>query len=142
MAEEKQYDVIVNCTPLGMKGFPQEMSISPHVLREGQFVMDTIYNPPVTKLLAEAEAKGAVAGLRQGHADLPGPGLLRALDRQGPGVRGHGEGLPGGAALNRKGRGAWAPSPSSTPSPPGKGCAFGIDLKTWAEVELIDPERA
>lgn len=61
VAEEKQYDIIVNCTPLGMKGFPQEMSISPHVLREGQFVMDTVYNPAVTPLLAEASRKGAVA---------------------------------------------------------------------------------
>jgi shikimate dehydrogenase/3-dehydroquinate dehydratase type I len=61
VAEEKQYDIIVNCTPLGMKGFPQEMSISPHVLREGQFVMDTVYNPPVTPLLAEASRKNAIA---------------------------------------------------------------------------------
>jgi shikimate 5-dehydrogenase len=61
VAEEKQYDIVVNCTPLGMKGFPQEMSISPHILREGQFVMDTVYNPPVTPLLAEASRKGAVA---------------------------------------------------------------------------------
>lgn len=61
VAEEKKYDVIVNCTPLGMKGFPQEMSISPHVLQEGQFVMDTVYNPPVTPLLAEASRKNAVA---------------------------------------------------------------------------------
>jgi shikimate dehydrogenase/3-dehydroquinate dehydratase type I len=61
VAEEKQYDIIVNCTPLGMKGFPVEMSISPHSLREGQFVMDTVYNPPVTPLLAEAARRGAVA---------------------------------------------------------------------------------
>ncbi len=61
VAEEKQYDIVVNCTPLGMKGFPQEMSISPHILREGQFVMDTVYNPPVTPLLAEASRKGAKA---------------------------------------------------------------------------------
>lgn len=61
VAEEKAYDIIVNCTPLGMKGFPQEMSISPHVLREGQFVMDTVYNPPVTPLLAEAARKNAIA---------------------------------------------------------------------------------
>lgn len=61
VAEEKQYDIVINCTPLGMKGFPQEMSISPHILREGQFVMDTVYNPAVTPLLAEASRKGAVA---------------------------------------------------------------------------------
>ncbi|MCG7844346.1 MAG: shikimate dehydrogenase [Methanomassiliicoccales archaeon] len=60
VAEEKQYDIVVNCTPLGMKGFPQEMSISPHILREGQFVMDTVYNPSVTPLLAEASRKGAI----------------------------------------------------------------------------------
>ncbi|MCX6650691.1 MAG: shikimate dehydrogenase [Methanomassiliicoccales archaeon] len=61
IAEEKQYDIIVNCTPLGMKGFPMEMPISPHSLREGQFVMDIVYNPAVTPLLAEASRKGAVA---------------------------------------------------------------------------------
>jgi shikimate 5-dehydrogenase len=44
-----------------MKGFPMEMPISPHSLMEGQFVMDTVYNPPVTPLLAEAARKGAVA---------------------------------------------------------------------------------
>lgn len=59
--EEKQYDIIVNCTPLGMKGFPQESPVAPHVLREGQFVMDTVYNPTVTPILAEASQKGAVA---------------------------------------------------------------------------------
>jgi len=61
VAEEKRYDVIVNCTPLGMKGFPQGMSISPHVLHEGQFVMDTVYNPAVTPLLAEASQRNALA---------------------------------------------------------------------------------
>jgi len=60
-AEERRYDIIVNCTPLGMKGFPQEAPISPHALHEGQFVMDTVYNPPVTPLLAEASRKGARA---------------------------------------------------------------------------------
>lgn len=61
VAEEKRYGIVVNCTPLGMKGFPQEMPISPHALREGQFVMDTVYSPAVTPLLAEASRKGARA---------------------------------------------------------------------------------
>lgn len=61
VAEEKRYDIVVNCTPLGMKGFPQEIPISPHCLQERQFVMDTVYNPPTTPLLAEAARKGAKA---------------------------------------------------------------------------------
>ena len=61
VVEEKQYDIVVNCTPLGMKGFPQESPVAPHVLREGQFVMDTVYNPTVTPILAEASRKGAKA---------------------------------------------------------------------------------
>ena len=45
---------------MGMKGFPDELPISPQVFRSGQVVMDTIYNPPKTRFLAEAERRGAV----------------------------------------------------------------------------------
>jgi shikimate dehydrogenase len=55
------FDAIVNCTPLGMKGYPDEISVPVEALRPNQFVMDTIYNPPRTKLLQEAEARGANA---------------------------------------------------------------------------------
>jgi len=55
-----EHDIIINCTPVGMKGFPDEMSVPPAALREGQFVMDTVYNPPETRLLREAKARGAV----------------------------------------------------------------------------------
>ncbi len=59
-APKEEFDIVVNCTPLGMKGFPDELPIGPEVFRSGQFVMDTIYNPPKTRFLAEAERKGAV----------------------------------------------------------------------------------
>lgn len=55
------YDILVNCTPLGMKGYPDALSIPVEVMRKGQFVMDTIYNPSRTRLVSEAEARGANA---------------------------------------------------------------------------------
>jgi shikimate dehydrogenase len=58
-AEKMPFDVIVNCTPLGMKGFPDDLPISPQVFREGQFVFDTVYNPGVTRFMTEAQSKGA-----------------------------------------------------------------------------------
>ena len=57
----KSYDIVVNCTPLGMKGYPDQLSVRSDVLAPGQFVMDTIYNPARTRLVIEAEAKGAKA---------------------------------------------------------------------------------
>jgi shikimate dehydrogenase/3-dehydroquinate dehydratase type I len=59
-AQKDEFDIVVNCTPLGMVGFPDELPIGTSVFRAGQIVMDTIYNPPKTKFLAEAERKGAI----------------------------------------------------------------------------------
>lgn len=58
---DHHFDAMVNCTPLGMKGYPDEISIPAEAIREGQFIMDTIYNPPMTKLVAEGLARGATA---------------------------------------------------------------------------------
>jgi len=44
-----------------MKGYPDELPVDRSVLRPGQFVMDTIYNPARTRLLAAAEESGAKA---------------------------------------------------------------------------------
>lgn len=52
------FDVIVNCTPLGMEGFPSQLPIDPAVFRPGQVVMDVIYNPERTPFLTEAEGRG------------------------------------------------------------------------------------
>ena len=51
-------DLIVNCTPIGMKNDDPEL-ITPEFLSGGQFVYDLIYTPAKTKLLESAELKGA-----------------------------------------------------------------------------------
>ncbi|MFA5312762.1 MAG: shikimate dehydrogenase [Methanomassiliicoccales archaeon] len=58
---KRQYDAVVNCTPLGMKGYPDELSVPEEVIRPGQFIMDTIYNPPRTRLVIEGGSRGANA---------------------------------------------------------------------------------
>jgi shikimate dehydrogenase/3-dehydroquinate dehydratase type I len=59
VALEERYDVVVNCTPLGMEGFPDRSPIPAEVFREDQFVMDTVYNPPETRFARDAREKGA-----------------------------------------------------------------------------------
>ena len=53
------FDMIVNCTPLGMQGFPDDLPVDPRVFRAGQWAVDLIYNPARTRFLAEAEGRGA-----------------------------------------------------------------------------------
>ena len=52
-------DVVVNATPLGMRGEPPPFD--PSALRAGQVVFDTVYSPPETPLLAVARERGARA---------------------------------------------------------------------------------
>lgn len=54
-------DVIVNATSVGMAGgpAPDENPVPAGVLRSGHDVVDIVYSPRVTPLLAEAEAIGA-----------------------------------------------------------------------------------
>ncbi len=56
---DDDFDIVINCTPLGMKGFKDDMPIDPIVFHEGQTVMDLIYNPLRTRFLEEASKKGA-----------------------------------------------------------------------------------
>jgi shikimate dehydrogenase len=54
----QQADIIINATPVGLK--PQdEPLIDTGLLRRGQLIYDLVYNPPQTKLLAQARANGA-----------------------------------------------------------------------------------
>jgi shikimate dehydrogenase/3-dehydroquinate dehydratase type I len=55
-----RFEAVVNCTPVGMKGFPNELPLPIENIQKGMLVLDTIYNPPVTKLLEVAREKGAV----------------------------------------------------------------------------------
>jgi len=61
IAPTTRFDLLVNCTPLGMKGFPSSLPISPEAIRPGQTVMDIVYEPEETPFLKEARARGAVA---------------------------------------------------------------------------------
>jgi shikimate dehydrogenase len=52
-------DVVVNATPLGMKGEPAPFTTD--ALHPGQLVVDTVYHPPETPLVGAARARGARA---------------------------------------------------------------------------------
>lgn len=60
-------DLVVNATPLGMgvvtgaDGTPEPLPFEPASLRTGQVVVDLIYHPATTPLLAAARDRGAVA---------------------------------------------------------------------------------
>jgi len=51
-------DVIVHCTPIGMHPKEDASLVPAELFRSGQVVLDIVYNPPKTKLLADAEARG------------------------------------------------------------------------------------
>ncbi len=57
-------DLVVNATPLGMgvvvgtDGAPEPLPLDPARLREGQVVVDLVYHPAVTPLLAAARDRG------------------------------------------------------------------------------------
>ncbi len=50
-------DLIVNATPLGMKGFEQKLPV-PESLLEDVVVFDTVYNPLETPLIKKAKERG------------------------------------------------------------------------------------
>ncbi|HKX27356.1 MAG TPA: shikimate dehydrogenase, partial [Blastocatellia bacterium] len=52
-------EVVVNCTPVGMRGHSEgNCPIDPELLREVELVYDLIYNPEETRLLTAARAQG------------------------------------------------------------------------------------
>ena len=52
-------DIIVNCTPAGMRGFPGTCPVPARRIGPGAAVMDMVYNPERTRLLAAAGRRGA-----------------------------------------------------------------------------------
>ncbi|MDQ2752258.1 MAG: shikimate dehydrogenase [Bacteroidota bacterium] len=57
----KQYNVIINCTPLGT--FPKVEEAPPipyHLLTAKHYLFDLVYNPPLTKFLSLGNERGAV----------------------------------------------------------------------------------
>src|SRR5215510_8140617 len=51
------YDVLVNATPVGLRS--DESPVPAQALRAGAVVLDAVYDPPETRLLADARARGA-----------------------------------------------------------------------------------
>jgi shikimate dehydrogenase len=93
-------DLVVNATPLGM-GDDGRLPLDPGRLAAGQVVVDLVYHPSVTPLLAAAEAAGAraVGGLgmlvhQAGHAfrlwthEAPPLGAMREAARAALAARG------------------------------------------------------
>ena len=54
-------DLVVNATPVGMAGHPEAPLFDPALLGPGQVVVDLVYHPLVTPLVAEARRRGAAA---------------------------------------------------------------------------------
>ena len=52
-----KFDIIVNCTPLGMRGFEEKLPV-PESLIENVTVFDTVYNPIETPLIKIAKRRG------------------------------------------------------------------------------------
>ncbi|MEJ5296789.1 MAG: shikimate dehydrogenase [Armatimonadota bacterium] len=55
----READLVVNCTSVGMSPNIGVSPLPPDALRAGQTVYDLVYNPPETRLLADARAAGA-----------------------------------------------------------------------------------
>ncbi|ADB57940.1 shikimate dehydrogenase [Archaeoglobus profundus] len=52
-----KFDILINCTPLGMKGFEEKLPV-PESLIENVVVFDTVYNPIETPLIKLAKKRG------------------------------------------------------------------------------------
>lgn len=59
LEELKYFDIIVNATPLGMKPHENVSAVQKEIFSENHIVMDAVYVPHKTKMLREAEEKGA-----------------------------------------------------------------------------------
>ncbi len=56
----ERFDLIVNCTPLGMEGYPSLAPLDVDLLDERHTVFDMVYRPRETPLIREASARGAM----------------------------------------------------------------------------------
>jgi 3-dehydroquinate dehydratase/shikimate dehydrogenase len=59
--ELRACELLIQCTKVGMWPAAGESPLPPAALRGGQIVLDTVYRPRVTRLLADAERAGAAA---------------------------------------------------------------------------------
>ena len=55
------FDLVVNCTPVGMMGVRGKAIIPAGAMRKGSLLIDLVYNPPVTWTMIAARRRGARA---------------------------------------------------------------------------------
>jgi len=55
---DHDYDVLINCSPVGMSPHIDEAPFPTRNLKSGMVVFDCVYNPPKTRLLKEAKSTG------------------------------------------------------------------------------------
>ena len=53
-----RFDIVINCTPIGMHPKVDEMPLHVSALQPGQTVFDTVYTPETTMLIREAKSRG------------------------------------------------------------------------------------
>jgi 3-dehydroquinate dehydratase/shikimate dehydrogenase len=57
---ERSFDVVINCSPVGMHPDTGETPLSSRHLKAGMVVFDSVYNPPETRLIREARQAGCM----------------------------------------------------------------------------------
>jgi shikimate dehydrogenase len=67
--DPRDFDVAINCTPLGMAASPG-MAFDPAPMRRGSLVVDLVVEPRMTALLQAAAARGC--SVHQGHLTVAG----------------------------------------------------------------------
>ena len=55
---DHDFDVLINCSPVGMSPNVEETPFLSRNLKKGMLVFDSVYNPPETRLIREARAAG------------------------------------------------------------------------------------
>ncbi len=101
------FDVLINCTPVGMHPNVDEAPCHFSILKPGVTVFDTIYTPETTLLIREARDPRLRHHHRRGHVRPPGGPAVRAVHRAdarpGGDARHHAQGpLPADEGVRRK----------------------------------------
>jgi shikimate dehydrogenase len=79
-------DILINTTSVGMSPYTDHCPVPEHILKKGMVVMDIIYNPLETKLLAIAKNKGCIPVSGLGMFVYQGAEQLRLWTGENPPV--------------------------------------------------------
>ena len=59
--DKQEFSLIVNCTPVGMKGVSEKSSVKEYLLGPGTVFIDIVFNPLETAAMKVAKSRGATA---------------------------------------------------------------------------------